>query len=286
MLKELIKITNTLDQRGLTKEADYLDAVIRKLAAKPCSAESVRYRIEFDRNEWKIDDSLYSLADAACLTENGMQHDRKFMTIEGGTSGTGTSAANEVVMHRRINEAMRHLYESYAGLGPHGLSYSYDEFKNMANIELAFNTVRPGSTLPTKEEAPEDVDDLYYNGHQYVQITIGPVVDTPNFGRLANEFMAATVEVVGTDDDAVFKILQQLRDHEDFQNFNKELHNNHGRTFYHIACDKIISSTPGTLSAWITSKIGLKGLGPAEIGEDDQTVASQLQRLGAKPIDC
>ena len=44
MLKELIKITNTLDQRGLTKEADYLDAVIRKLAAKPCSAESVRLK--------------------------------------------------------------------------------------------------------------------------------------------------------------------------------------------------------------------------------------------------
>lgn len=34
MIKELVKIANKLDSVGLTKEADYLDAVIRKLSQK------------------------------------------------------------------------------------------------------------------------------------------------------------------------------------------------------------------------------------------------------------
>jgi len=32
MIKQLIKLANHLDKKGLTKEADYLDAVIRKIA--------------------------------------------------------------------------------------------------------------------------------------------------------------------------------------------------------------------------------------------------------------
>tara|TARA_B100000131_G_scaffold175032_1_gene169115 strand:- start:10246 stop:10653 length:408 start_codon:yes stop_codon:yes gene_type:complete len=35
MIKELTKLANHLDSKGLRKEADYLDAVIRKIAAEP-----------------------------------------------------------------------------------------------------------------------------------------------------------------------------------------------------------------------------------------------------------
>ena len=33
MIKQLIKLSNHLDKKGLTKEADYLDAVIRRMAS-------------------------------------------------------------------------------------------------------------------------------------------------------------------------------------------------------------------------------------------------------------
>ncbi|RPG05708.1 MAG: hypothetical protein CBE07_001585 [Pelagibacteraceae bacterium TMED247] len=39
ILKNLIKISNDLDSAGLTKEADYLDAVVRKLAMDPDNLE-------------------------------------------------------------------------------------------------------------------------------------------------------------------------------------------------------------------------------------------------------
>ena len=43
MMKKLIKLANTLDKRGLRKEADYLDALLRKNAQGfPRSFESVR----------------------------------------------------------------------------------------------------------------------------------------------------------------------------------------------------------------------------------------------------
>ena len=35
MLKNLVKIANRLDELGLTKDADLLDSIIRKLAAPP-----------------------------------------------------------------------------------------------------------------------------------------------------------------------------------------------------------------------------------------------------------
>jgi hypothetical protein len=44
MIKQLTKLANHLDSKGLIKEADYLDAVIRKNAAQPTliTAEEIR----------------------------------------------------------------------------------------------------------------------------------------------------------------------------------------------------------------------------------------------------
>lgn len=41
MIKELIKLATHLDERGLVKEADYLDAAIRKLAVHGCESYGV-----------------------------------------------------------------------------------------------------------------------------------------------------------------------------------------------------------------------------------------------------
>ena len=39
MIKQLIKLANHLDKKGLAKEADYLDAVIRKIAEEMSDEE-------------------------------------------------------------------------------------------------------------------------------------------------------------------------------------------------------------------------------------------------------
>jgi hypothetical protein len=41
MIKELIKLSNHLDSRGLRREADYLDAVIKKIAQPEPPAETL-----------------------------------------------------------------------------------------------------------------------------------------------------------------------------------------------------------------------------------------------------
>jgi hypothetical protein len=45
MIKELIKLATHLDERGLVKEADYLDAVIKKLAVHGCESLGVALEV-------------------------------------------------------------------------------------------------------------------------------------------------------------------------------------------------------------------------------------------------
>ena len=48
MISELTKLANTLDKRGLTKEADYLDAVIKKYAGCPSESDDAAFDTELD----------------------------------------------------------------------------------------------------------------------------------------------------------------------------------------------------------------------------------------------
>lgn len=48
MIKDLIKVANRLDSLGLAKEADYLDAIIKKLAAEPDPEVSKALKRESD----------------------------------------------------------------------------------------------------------------------------------------------------------------------------------------------------------------------------------------------
>ena len=85
---------------------------------------------------------------------------------------------------------------------------------------------------------------------------------------LADQFYAVTIGQWGTDEDAVYKILDKLETTEDFNAFNKELASTYHMDFYDIACDR-------TSWTWIT-----------EIGGGDETINTHLRRLGVKPIKC
>jgi hypothetical protein len=73
MLKDLIKLANRLDSKGLTKEADYLDAIIRKLAADP--NPDITRALERNRSE----DPLFRKFDPSWMPSDqvGMGFDTK-----------------------------------------------------------------------------------------------------------------------------------------------------------------------------------------------------------------
>jgi hypothetical protein len=48
MINELIKIATHLDKRGLTKEADYLDEIIKKYAGCPFESDDAAFDTELD----------------------------------------------------------------------------------------------------------------------------------------------------------------------------------------------------------------------------------------------
>ena len=55
MIKELIKLANHLDSRGLAKEADYLDGVIKRAAGEkvhPIGGDA--YRVQTGRRAWGL----------------------------------------------------------------------------------------------------------------------------------------------------------------------------------------------------------------------------------------
>ena len=56
MIKELTKLANHLDAKGLTKEADYLDAVIRKNAERPIPFTTEEVRTICKRNRTFADE--------------------------------------------------------------------------------------------------------------------------------------------------------------------------------------------------------------------------------------
>jgi hypothetical protein len=71
MLKDLIKVSNRLDSLGLTKEADYLDSVIKKLSgSNPSQAElegldaDRNVSANYSKGELKLLKALESVIDA------------------------------------------------------------------------------------------------------------------------------------------------------------------------------------------------------------------------------
>ena len=86
-------------------------------------------------------------------------------------------------------------------------------------------------------EVPTDPNHPYFKDAQYVKICFNPVAETPGYGSLADQFMKVTMERAGTTDDVVYNILNELRDAEDFREFNEELKRDYDMDFYEVACD-------------------------------------------------
>ena len=77
MLKDLIKVSNRLDSLGLTKEADYLDAVIRKISGR----KMVPYGAAIE--ELAITDETESEDDER-VHESQMSPEHKLISERGG----------------------------------------------------------------------------------------------------------------------------------------------------------------------------------------------------------
>ena len=217
------------------------------------------------------------------LIDKGMRGDRPFIKIEAGTSGTGSDEENRKVMEGRIDRALKMVIRGAFDLvGESNLPYSESAIMNRVEIDRNYNTIEPGSILPSGEQVPTDEDDPYFNQFQYIKVCFNPIVETPNYGKLADQFVKATIEKTGlnpTDDDTVYFILDTLRDSGDFMEFNKELKNDYGMDFYEIACDR----TAIDLNPWMD---GETKIGPPELGGSDTTINAQLRRLGVAPIKC
>ena len=244
---------------------------------KNVSSEMNCVIVNFKRGESQIQTEVDE--NIVKLMKMGMRGDRPFITVEAGTSGTGSDLANRRVMSDRIGEALKLVIDAAKDLvGGNNLPYSESAIMNRVQMDSNYNTIEPGSVIGD-EQVPTDEDDPFFNQFQYVKICFNSIDDTPNYGRLADQFMAATIEKIGTDEEMVYAILDQLRDGEDFDMFNEELKNDYGMDFYEVACDAIE----------VDLNIFVKGTtkGPAELGMDDKVINNLLRdKFGREPIKC
>jgi hypothetical protein len=294
MVKELIKIANELDSRGLVKEADALDRIVR--TAGPELDPSVTLTVNFARGKSSIEPGTftdYQRLNAIGLMENGMKSNERFIDIEVGTSGTGGDRVNKELMDRRAMAALKFLED----LKPQGQldgGYLADinarHLWSRSTVSPSMNTIAPNQVAGYLN-APSNPDHDFYGQYQYVKITINEIViPTPkpviNYAKLANDFAEVTVGSAGSNyaeigplaqrlSDDVYDILIQLDAEssegggaQNFHHFQQALADN-GKNFYRIACDK---------AHW--------GLGSEEIGEKALAIQSLLARWGVPVIDC
>tara|TARA_Y100000310_G_scaffold299290_1_gene334031 strand:+ start:637 stop:1569 length:933 start_codon:yes stop_codon:yes gene_type:complete len=249
------------------------DPIIRTIDAEGCLT------VTFECGESTIKDEEVESIDFTKYLGKGMtDYDRKFINITAGVSGPGNADDNQRVMNARIDAALDLLVREMEGIrGPNGLPYSVESLKNNADIEMDYGTTEAGSVLQG-ERVPDDPCDPWFEQFQYVKICFEEVGDTPGYGSLANQFMAVTMEKTGTHEGTVYDILDQLRDGDDFYEFNEELKRDHGMDFYEVACD-VFSIDLNPLWPGETE-------GPPELGGGDTTINAHLRRLGVEPISC
>ena len=238
---------------------------------KSVSVPSNCVMVSFGRGESQIDTEIDR--NIVELLDKGMMRDRPFITIEAGTSGTGSDAANREVMDDRINEAILLVIKAAKNLvGPRGLNYAESAIQSKIDRQYSYNTIEPGSVIGD-EQVPTDEDDPFFNQFQYVKICINPVTETPDYNSLADLFIKATKDdSLGTDEDGVYSILQKMRDKEDFEAFQEELREGmYKMDFYEVVCEG---------GVWPFGKVKELPSG------DHHGIDSELRRLGVKPIPC
>ena len=280
----------------LTESKDKrITSVLREIASPEYPWDPIRITMNFDAgkdtSDWKTwtiepahlkNNKLEWIAGMDALLDWGMlESDRPFIEIKGGTSGTGDSKRNQEVMNNRMDTALEELEKAlkiFEIEGKNGLPYSAEGLKRKTTFDRDYDMIEPGSILPTGEQVPTDPNDPFFKDKQYVTITLNPTTDKPEYGSLADKFWSVTMEKTGTNEDAVYSILDDLRDAEDFIEFNDELSRDYGKDFYEVACD-FVSVDLNPLWPGETE-------GPAELGMEDTTINTHLRRLGVKCIDC
>jgi len=75
MIKDLIKLSNHLDAKGLRKEADYLDAVIRKAAGNAAH----------EKSDWFHEQAVESGALGQAVAAQGFEYQTKTHNSQRGT---------------------------------------------------------------------------------------------------------------------------------------------------------------------------------------------------------
>ena len=98
MIKELIKLANHLDSKGLGKEADYLDGTIRKFISKSAGAMSDEYILQ------NPDDTL------SITTDDGNTHTIKILEIDTGWYGDSAQGGLEYSI-----DGQEHEWEFHSG---------------------------------------------------------------------------------------------------------------------------------------------------------------------------
>lgn len=250
----------------------------------------------------------------------------KPIKIKAGASGTGTPAQNDIVMKKRIDSAFEYL-QRYMGKSASGLEFDPDSIDNISSIEPVYNKVVPGQKIELPpgsgvyEVVPDDPDDNFFRKSQYVKISITDPGKTPVYVTLADEFIEATLRsrmptysaletktllslspsgavsslsaTAGKArvewSDRIYKILDQLRDGNDFDKFNAEVFKlGKGMDFYKIACRHMLTMPKKIMGISVPAWMGPGvGIGPQEIGEDIAAINLLLKdRFDRDPITC
>jgi len=117
MLKDLIKVSNRLDALGLTKEADYLDSVIKKLSgSNPSQAELEG--LDADRN----------------VSENYSKSELVLLKALNAVS----DAFGDVLNHTFYSDELEGLYQKFDAL-----KFEVTEKVNQASFERSMESSSP-----------------------------------------------------------------------------------------------------------------------------------------------
>ena len=248
-----------------------------------------------DYETWTIDPNRFKknmawVHELRALLDKGMASDRPFIHIKGGTSGTGDSKRNQEVMNERMDSALEELegaLEFFKIVGSSGLPYSSEGLKSKTKFSRDYDMIEPGSIL-NGQQVPTDPNDPFFKDKQYITITLNPPTGTPGYDSLADQFMEATIRnKLGYSEETVYRILNELRDKADFEEFSAELERSYGMDFYKIACDTIAQDlTPDWFDKIIGKDPEDEVVFATEIGPGDTTINVHLKRLGVDPISC
>jgi hypothetical protein len=326
ILKELISVANRLDKKGLTKEADYLDSIIRiaQQAGSQSKALTGTVTFNFTRSESEIDTNKRvqvtptiqgDLRKLKQLINKGMQDGspRGFIQIEVGTSATGSTEGNKSVLKARVDAALKLIVEelnsgSQLPAGPAaqpGMAlnqpYNTEALLSKAQISYDMSTVGKGGHIG--QNVAPGPDDPYWDGYQFVRVTVTPNPE-PNYRGLATEMRTSIDNITPNYAELPYAdgalpitsltyILEDLRNKEDFKKFDDEFRAQYGKCFHQAACEGLANfnglsfSIPWPLPPF-TKPINIPAMpiGPLEIGENSEGINSELRRLGVPQIDC